>query len=224
VSFDVRGELLRNLFAPGSFFTGDGGTISAKDLPKCVTRTGSRVLRTCSRIAEHLNIKSESRMKGITFARWKIECDAGTTRDLFDRVQLGAPETCGCLRCRNFAAARASAYPHDVIQLFDSLGIARNREAEVYHTHRRGPGRHHYGGWLHFVGRIVGGVDACKQIRTSKDGSVWGFDLEKVGDEFEIGFTHRIGLLEEPFKGHGVVQLEFRATAPWLLTEEEPDS
>ncbi len=53
---------------------------------------------------------------------------------------------------------------------------------------------------------------------------MWGFDLEKVGAEFEMGFTHRIGLLKDPFKGHPVVQLEFQATVPWLLTEEEPES
>ena len=159
-------------------------------------------------------------MKHIMFARWEIECDAGTTRDLFNQVLSGAPETCGCLPCRNFAAARASAYPPDVIQLLDSLGIPHNREAEIYHTHRIGPGRHHYGGWFHIVGRIVSGLDACKQIGTTRHGPVWGFDLVKVGAEFEMGFTHRIGLLKEPFQGHSVVQLEFQATVPWLLAEE----
>ena len=65
-------------------------------------------------------------MKSITFARWEIKCDAAITRDLFSRVQLGAPEKCGCTPCLNFAAAREQAYPVDVIRLFDSLGIAFN--------------------------------------------------------------------------------------------------
>jgi hypothetical protein len=163
-------------------------------------------------------------MKSITFARWEIECDAPVTRDLLSRLQSGAPEKCGCTPCLNFAAAREQVYPVDVIRLFDSLGIALDREAEVYHTHRVAPGRHHYGGWFHFVGRIVSGSDAARQIGTTQAGPVWGFDLEKVGVDFELGFTHRIGLLEKPFEGQPVVQLEFQATVPWLLPEEEPGS
>jgi hypothetical protein len=163
-------------------------------------------------------------MKRIIFARWEIECDAESTRKLSDLIQSGAPEACGCAPCRNFAAARAEIYSPTIMQLFDSLGIRRDREAETYHTHRIAPGMHHYGGWFHFVGKIVSGLDACKQIGTTRDGPVWGFDLEKVGAGFELGFTHRIGLLREPFHGHSVVQLEFRATVPWLLTEEEPES
>ena len=163
-------------------------------------------------------------MKHITFARWEIECEAEATRDIFNRVRSGAPETCGCAACLNFAAARSKIYPSDVVRLFDSLGVPHNREAEIYHTHRIAPGKHHYGGWFHFVGRIVSGLDACKQTGTTGNGPVWGFDLEKIGTEFEMGFTHRIGLLEEPFKGHSVVQLEFQATVPWLLSEEEPGS
>jgi hypothetical protein len=49
----------RSLFAPGSFFAADSGTISARGLPKWISRIGWRVLRTCSRIAEHFNLNSE---------------------------------------------------------------------------------------------------------------------------------------------------------------------
>lgn len=158
-------------------------------------------------------------MELITFARWQIECDPATTRNLYARVQLGSPETCGCGPCLNFAAARKQAYPVDVIRLFDSLGVDHNREAEIYHTHRIRPGEHHYGGWFHFVGRIVNGSDACKQIATN----AWGFDLEKISAEFQLGFTNRIGLLREAFKGQPVVQIEFQAVVPWLLAVAEPE-
>src|SRR5258708_33550427 len=121
-------------------------------------------------------------MKSVTFARWEIECDAAITRDLFSRVRSGAPERCGCTHCLNFAAAREQVYRVDVIRLLDSLGIPLDREAEVYHTHRVAPGRHHYGGWFHFVGRILSRGDAARQIGTTEAGPVWGFDLESVGD------------------------------------------
>jgi len=89
----------------------------------------------------------------------------------------------------------------------------------VYHTHRIEPGRHHYGGWFHFVGKIVCGSDASKQIGSN----LWTFDLVAVGADFRLGFSDRVALLEDPFKGHQVVQLEFEATAPWLLDEAEPE-
>ena len=156
----------------------------------------------------------------ITFARWEIESDSTLTREIYKKLRSGAPETCGCAPCRNFVEARSRIYSADVIKLFNSLGISYDREVEVYHTHRLGPGSHHYGGWFHFVGRIVSGSDAARQIAAN----AWGFDLEKVSSDFELGFTDRIGLLKEPFKGYPVVQLEFQAAVPWLLAEAEPES
>lgn len=60
----MRGNALRSFFALGSFFAGDSGTISARTSPNRVTRTGFRVLRTCSRTAEHLTLNTE---KSISF-------------------------------------------------------------------------------------------------------------------------------------------------------------
>ena len=158
-------------------------------------------------------------MNTVKFARWELESDPLMTRDIFGRLLTGAPEACGCAPCRNFAASRNQAYPADVTRLFELLGIAMDREAEVYHTHRIAPGKHHYGGWFHFVGTIVRGSDAAKQIGTT---SAWSFDLEEVSPAFKMGFTRRIGLLKAPFKGHPIVQLEFQAEVPWLLSEPEP--
>jgi hypothetical protein len=157
-------------------------------------------------------------MKSITFARWELECEPDITRQLFGRIPQGAPESCGCAPCRNFAEARTRIYPADVTRLFDVLGIASNREAEVYHTHRVEPGKHHYGGWFHFVGRIASGSDAAKPIGTN----LWTPDLEKADAEFQLGFTKRLALVPDAFKGHTVVQLEFQTTVPWLLDEAEP--
>jgi hypothetical protein len=109
-------------------------------------------------------------MNPVKFARWELECDPVFTRDIFGRLSTGPPETCACAHCRNFAAARNQVYPADVKRLFEVLGISMDREAEVYHTHRIAPGRHHYDGWFHFVGMIVRGSDAAKQIGTT---SAW---------------------------------------------------
>jgi len=69
----------------------------------------------------------------------------------------------------------------------------------------------------------VSGSDAVRQIGTTQAGPVWGFDLEKISSDFELGFTHRIEMLERPFEGQPVVQQEFQPTVPWLLPEAEPE-
>jgi hypothetical protein len=59
VAFPRRNDFFRNLFSPGAFSARDSGMISASGSPKRITRTGWRVLRTCSRIVEHLTLNSE---------------------------------------------------------------------------------------------------------------------------------------------------------------------
>jgi hypothetical protein len=56
-----------------------------------------------------------------------------------------------------------------------------DREAKVHHTHRIEPEKHHYAGWFHFVGKIVSGSGASRQIGAN----LWTYDLEAVGDEFK---------------------------------------
>jgi hypothetical protein len=105
--------------------------------------------------------------------------------------------------------------------LFSDLGIAPDREAEVWHTHRVEPGKHHYGGWFHFVGKLAAGPDAAIQIRPN----AWRLDLEIVEAAFRLGFTEiNLGLLPDSFRGHPIVQLEFETMVPWVLSEAEPTS
>ena len=58
-AFDVRGNCFRSLFASGSFFACDSGTISTRGSPNRVTRIVWRVLPTRWTIAEHLTRNSE---------------------------------------------------------------------------------------------------------------------------------------------------------------------
>jgi hypothetical protein len=98
------------------------------------------------------------------------------------------------------------------------LGISWDREAEVYHMARLGSGKHFYGGWFHFVGLILTGADGAKPIGES----LWKPDLEKVTEDFSLGFTSRVELLKKPFEGKPIVQVEFTANLPWLVSAPEP--
>jgi hypothetical protein len=154
----------------------------------------------------------------IVFARWELECDSVATRRGYREITSGAPESCHCATCRNFAATRQEIYPALVLRLFDELGIVADREAEVYHNCQVKPALHNYGGWFHFVGSIATGADASRQIALN----AWTFDREKVRDRFELGFTRRIGLLHKAFQDQAVVQVEFIAMVPWVIPEPEP--
>ena len=106
-----------------------------------------------------------------------------------------------------------------MLRLLETLGIAVDRETEVYHNCCMEPGLHHYGGWFHFIDTIVTGADAARTIAPN----VRTFDLETATDRFKIGFTTRVGLLNPLFHGQPVVQIEFQAIVPWVLLKPEPE-
>ncbi len=156
-------------------------------------------------------------MPPIRFGRWEIECDPEATRKAYALVLRSGPEECGCAPCRNFMAARAQVYPAEVLALFEKLGVSPDREVEIYHMARLTPGQHFYGGWFHFVGSILSGADAWKQVAEN----LWQPDLEKLNENFSLGFSSRVALVRPPFAGVPLVQLEFTAKVPRVLAATE---
>ena len=154
----------------------------------------------------------------VRVGRWTLESDAEATRKAYAAIPTGSAEECGCTPCLNFAAQRAEVYPAGVLELFAELGISNNREAEISHMARLETGKHFYSGWFHFVGSIVSGADAAKQIAKN----LWQPDLESQSDLFALGFSARSDLVREPFKGLPIVQFEFTAKIPWIIEAEEP--
>jgi hypothetical protein len=157
-------------------------------------------------------------LTSIQCGRWLVSCDVEATRRAYTAVAQGSAEECGCNTCQNFAVQRARVYPATTLALFDSLGIQPDREAEVSHFARLESGLHFYGGWFHFMGSIVSGADAAKQISENR----WQSDLENETEDFSLGFTSMTHLVRKPFEGFPLVQLEFNANIPWVLQTEEP--
>ena len=157
-------------------------------------------------------------MEAIRFGRWELVADPEATKGAYVNVPKGGPEECPCEPCKNFIAARKRIYPAEVLALFDKLGISFSREAEVYHMGRLQSDKHLYGGWFHFVGSILPGADAAKQVGEN----VWRPDLEKVTEDFSIGFSSNTQLLRRPFEGKTIVQVEFTASVPWVISSPEP--
>ena len=157
-------------------------------------------------------------MEHISFGRWQLQADPEATRKAYAAVAKGGPEECPCKPCLNFIATRGQVYPAEVLALFEKLGISSDREAEVYHMARLQSGKHLYGGWFHFVGSILSGADAAKPITKN----LWQADLEKVTEDFSLGFNLGIELLRKPFEANPIVQVEFTANVPWVISGPEP--
>jgi hypothetical protein len=158
-------------------------------------------------------------MKNFPFGRWEIESDPEATRRGYAQISKGGPEQCRCEPCLNFIAARNQIYSADFLAMLTELGISADREVEVYHMCRLPSRLHLYGGWFYFVGKILSGADAAKQIREN----VWQPDLHTVTDRFSFGFTSRVQQVKQAFAEMPLVQLEFSAEVPWLIDAKAPE-
>ncbi len=176
-------------------------------------------------------------MEFIRFRKWELECDREATRHAYKSIERGA-EGCSEDKCQNFAAARLHAYPQEALELFETLGIDFRREAETYYVARVTPdlvrawreqgrpvsetvlGLHFYEGWFHFVGGVRSGPDSFVPIPGTNGGTI---ELEPLTDRFSIGFTgNRGAVVQAPFRGSPLVELDFEACIPWVLQKPEP--
>jgi len=153
-------------------------------------------------------------MERVAFYGYEVSVDVAATRAAYAALPVGDPERCGCLDCRNFVAARASAYPPEAVALLERLGIVAAKEAEVYLAAPEGDGRYRYEGWFHFVGAIE-----------RHPGGRRDAPLTEVG-EFSFYLHEAAALVPPTFPGAPLVQLQFQTLAPWVLPEpwEEPGS
>ena len=139
---------------------------------------------------------------------WLLDVDVVATQAAYSTIARGDPETCGCLYCRNFAAAREIAYPETVQSFYKQLGISPDREAETYEAGSVEDGRHHYGGWHHFIGQIVRSASSTVEIAPC----------------FSVWFQKSKSCAEPVFHDvPDVVQVEFFTLLPWLIAQR-PDS
>ena len=148
-------------------------------------------------------------MEPIKIGRWSFGVDRGKTEDAYSRIGVGGPERCGCLHCKNYVHAREYAYPKEARQIFEKLGIAYSKEAEIYHMVKQKNGLQLYGGFFHFIGESL--VEAEGQER-----------YETLTDNFQYFISAKSDLLEDPFKGQQILQFEFVNQTPWVIEEEFP--
>jgi hypothetical protein len=98
--------------------------------------------------------------------------------------------------------------PERFVTFLKSVGIDPSKEAEAFHNARISKGKHHYGGWYHFVGQLL------------KTGD---FPMTEAGP----GFSYYLCRAHSPhlraFEEHNLVEVGFVAeSVPWIIDEDEP--
>jgi hypothetical protein len=140
-------------------------------------------------------------LEQIDFRGWILEVDAAATSAAYAAAGPVGPEACRCRDCRNFIAARDAAYPAELKELATRLGVVPLTETEIWEYgpfDSEQPLVRLYGGFFHFVGRI---------LRDPGTG------------DFDVHFRPDRSLLPDAFGAQPVVQVGFSFPVPWMLEE-----
>lgn len=80
--------------------------------------------------------------KTILYRDWVFEVAKEITQATYEQVEYSGADSCICNDCKNFVASRDKAYPTEVKNLFENLGIDISKESEVCHYTRLDNGLH----------------------------------------------------------------------------------
>lgn len=176
-------------------------------------------------------------MEVIQFRDWKLRADSYQTELAYKSI-VGATRSCECQWCANFVAARENVYPSEVIAALTDLGIDHTKEADLY---QQAIDTEHetifYRWWFYCIGHIEEGSQAWEFLEHQPDEvlplTFWDKHLEELRESpryFGVGFSDsaRRRASEEQFvpnelKAYSLVQVEFNAEVPWVLTTPFPN-
>jgi len=152
--------------------------------------------------------------KEVKFKEWVFQVDFERTNEVYRNVEIGCPESCGCNNCLNFSKNREELYPLEFKELLIELGVDYKKESEIYHSHKNEKGKHFYGGWFHFKGKIKEGKD-CR-IEMGNGGR--GLNTLKLNDDFQVGFLKEddLSFFDKEEKSQ-LIQIEFYLLSDWVL-------
>ncbi|PQA55686.1 hypothetical protein [Siphonobacter curvatus] len=148
----------------------------------------------------------------IHFKDWEFEVDRRITKDVYDAIDKGGAQTCGCNYCLNFLLQQEGIYPPEVVVFFEEVGIDYHKEVEVVEYGEVEKGQYLYNSWFHFAGRIMKGKTSARLLPTGG----YQFELTSLTETAKIGFWPNNDLAYFP-NGIPLVQVEFEIRLPWKL-------
>ena len=146
----------------------------------------------------------------------KIDIDVEKTKSFYETAEL-LSEGCECQGCRNYEKAVDFA-DVEVKEILDALGIDMKKAAEVWGYFAKEKGMMEYHGFYHLCGTLLEGGFLYQRV-ADKEYRMMDDCMHVINENFMIGFTETIDLLEDEFP-EPIVQLEFSIYLPWVLDEE----
>jgi hypothetical protein len=163
----------------------------------------------------------------ITVGPWTVRALVAATRRCYEKIKESGSDRCGCDNCSNFAQVRDQAYPHEILSIFDSLGIDFKKESEVHYYGRISAGLHTYRGWFYFAGLLESGPESWYYPPEGKPER----RFHRFGPGFEIGLKRKSDygysewetvLIDAGFADSPAVEIDCYADLPWISEAPEP--
>src|SRR5262247_1462627 len=139
-------------------------------------------------------------MQKIRLGDQTIRHDPERTRTAYASVTTESAEGCGCPYCRNFLAQRSRVYPEQFCQVLDQLGIAPEKEGDLFEVGPEGS-LVIYNGWFYLAGELI---EAGERLTDGGPGLQYFFRA-----------SHRPKAFAD--FGEDVLALEFSAKLPWVI-------
>ena len=136
-----------------------------------------------------------------------ILVDKELTQTLYKELPLlSDKEHCGCSDCSNYVKA-CETLDEQVRNFFEQFGVDPRKEGEIWYVYENDDGVHHYDGFYHFVGEVVG---ICE------------LDWIEVGN-FKFGLTNSTNkstLVPDSFP-NPIIELSVQAYLSWDVEYDE---
>jgi hypothetical protein len=143
--------------------------------------------------------------KKVTYKNQVLQVDFDRTQSVYQQVKKGRDVQCACNYCANFSANKENIFPDEFKELLKNLAIDYKKAVEVYHLGKLAKGKHFYGGWFHFKGKIV-----------KKD-----IEMIAITDDFKFEFSQKSSLSFFSKKEcSNLVQIDFYTYSDWVIDRE----
>jgi hypothetical protein len=138
---------------------------------------------------------------------WEIAYDREATQAAYAAGGDCNDYYCGCQGCMNYLA-NARAFPEEMRQFFDSLGIDPTKPSHLSCAIATSENEYFYDGWYHVIGHQASGEAI----------SFEGFPYH-ITDDFWVGLASSPIHVPKEIPEEQALQLDFSFSLPWLLTE-----
>ncbi len=124
----------------------------------------------------------------VEFLNWTFEADVEATAATYSSIREGEAQSCFCESCERYLRFRDSLFPHNVLELFNKLGIDYTKEIDLINQGVVSSGRIWYETWFDFKGIIVSGPSGWEtSTEISNDLSICAVEIEDSASSHYFG-------------------------------------